>query len=158
MLQKEFNISNKFESKSFYEYPGYDTEILLNISNLSLNILNRPKSEERKCYHLQQALIRHIFSIKKRSEEMLKSKVLKKALFEKPNNWKNTNQRNKIEDFSNYAKNVSVKKYTEMRWMRVQTHHPEVFLAGIITPGYNSKRIYNGLTNTKKSMRKIYKS
>ena len=39
--------------------------------------------------------------------------------------------------------------------MRVQTHHPEVFLAGIITPGYNSKRIYNGLTNTKKSMRKI---
>ena len=48
-LQKEFNISNKFESKSFYEYIArYDAETFLNISNLILNSLNRPKKRGKK--------------------------------------------------------------------------------------------------------------
>ena len=51
-LRKEFNISNKFESKNFYEYIArYDAETLLKISNLILNNFNRPKKARKEIIH-----------------------------------------------------------------------------------------------------------
>lgn len=81
-LRKEFNISNKFESKNFYEYIArYDAETLLKISNLILNNFNRPKKRGKKLFIVDATSIQLDinFIVKKQSKKYLEKIGLKWA-------------------------------------------------------------------------------